>query len=166
MDNNGMGCAWGSGITIMIVVLAALAFGAPILDSGGLSWDNSATIARLNTQQATNLQDNITKRQESDNWHATAQQFAVAGAIVGVVAMQAWSATNMVKAWSARPHRPAQTVNVQITYAQAQRIAAQYIASVDGTLEQEEDGSWVVVSHRLRTVRTVASLLADGENSS
>ena len=44
------GCVWIGGIMAMVIILAALTFGAPLINSGGLSWDNSAAIARFNAK--------------------------------------------------------------------------------------------------------------------
>ena len=48
----------------------------------------------------------ITRRIESDNWHATAQQVAGVVGVVGVVGALAWATQRSVTAWAARPHRP------------------------------------------------------------
>ena len=50
MSDNGLGCVWIGGIMAMVILLAALTFGAPLINSGGLSWDNSAAIARFNAK--------------------------------------------------------------------------------------------------------------------
>ena len=107
MSDNGLGCVWIGGIMAMAILLAALTFGAPLINSGGLSWDNSAAIARFNAKVEIDRQREITRRIESDNWHATAQQVAIVVGVVGVVGALAWATQRSVTAWAARPHRPA-----------------------------------------------------------
>ena len=46
MSDNGLGCVWIGAIMTMVILLAALTFGAPLINSAGLSWDNSAAIIR------------------------------------------------------------------------------------------------------------------------
>ena len=106
MSDNGLGCVWIGGIMAIVILLAALTFGAPLINSGGLSWDNSAAIARFNTKVEIDRQREITRRIESDNWHATAQQVAIVAGVVGVVGALAWATQRSVTAWAARPHRP------------------------------------------------------------
>ena len=105
MSDNGLGCVWIGGIMAMVIPLAALTFGAPLINNGGLSWDNSAAIARFNAKVEVDRQREITRRIRSDNWHATAQQVAIVAGVVGVVGAIAWATQRSVTAWAARPHR-------------------------------------------------------------
>ena len=50
MSDNGSAASGSAAIMAMVILLAALTFGAPLINSGGLSWDNSAAIARFNAK--------------------------------------------------------------------------------------------------------------------
>lgn len=147
MSDNGLGCVWIGAIMAMMIILAALTFGAPLINSGGLSWDNSAAIIRSNNQVAINADNNATKRHESDNWHATAQQVAIVAGVVGVVGALAWATQRSVTAWAARPHRP--VVEHRQLAAPPQNIiivAKPWLSAMrDSDLENTPRG-WAVVS--------------------
>lgn len=150
MNDNGTGCLTTAGVAAVVILFAALAFGAPILSSAGLSWDNSAAIAR--EEQRTertriNAQRDVRVAEEQGE---TARQVAVALAVVGAFGAAAWATTRSVEAWAARPHRPQAQ-----TYPQLQPppqhiivMARPYMAAMRDArlLFDDEAGAWAVVS--------------------
>ena len=147
MSDNGLGCVWIGAIMTMVILLAALTFGAPLINSAGLSWDNSAAIIRSNNQVAINADNNATKRHESDNWHATAQQVAIVAGVVGVVSALAWATQRSVTAWAARPHRPvAEHRQLAAPPSHIVIVAKPWLSAMrDSDLEHTPRG-WAVVS--------------------
>ena len=128
----------------IVILLAALTFGAPLINSGGLSWDNSAAIARFNTKVEIDRQREITRRIESDNWHATAQQVAIVAGVVGVVGALAWATQRSVTAWAARPHRPVvEHRQLAAPPSHIVIVAKPWLSAMrDSDLERPRDGLW------------------------
>ncbi len=149
-DDNSLGCMWVGVLVVAAILFAALAFGAPNVDAFGLAWDNSAAIARTNAQIEMNRQDNITARLESENWHATAQQVAVVGGIVGVVALFGWTVQRIGVAWAARPHRPAPSPSQVIVMLAAPELEAAPEAYLG---YNEDNDTWAVVNPRTGSVK-------------
>lgn len=148
-DNNSGGCLAVALVMAVGVVLAGFAIGGPNIAAIGLSWDSSAAIARTNARVEMNLQDNITRRRDSDNWHATAQQVAMVAGAVGVVLAVGWAAQRSVTAWAARPHRSAAPPATIVMLA-----APTLAAAPEARLEwSEEDGAWVIVNDRTQTIK-------------
>ena len=147
MSDNGLGCVWVGAIMAMVILLAALTFGAPLINSGGLSWDNSAAIARFNAKVEVDRQHEITRRIESDNLHATAQQVAIVAGVVGVIGALAWATQRSVTAWAARPHRPvAEHRQLAAPPSHIIIVAKPWLSAMrDSDLENTPRG-WAVVS--------------------
>lgn len=160
-----MGCMWGAAIVILAVVLAAMAFGAPIINEGGLSWDNSLAQARFQAKVEVERQREITRRIESQNWHDTAGKIAVAAGVVGAMFAVGWAVSSSVAAWAARPHRAQpQQVHLRITYEQARRLAQPHLQALPGSrLEWVEGDGWSVVDDQLQIVKPLC--LTDSQYS-
>ena len=139
-DNGGCGTA-AAMLLLMAVLIGAIAFGAPIITGDGLSWDNSAAIARTNarleaerlrlaseTRQAIEREE--TARVISENMMTTLQWLAVVVGVVAVVGALGWTAQRSVEAWAARPHRP-QAPPQQIVMVARPFLMAQPDARVD-----------------------------------
>ena len=146
--NNNSGCTWVGALVAGIVLFAALAFGAPDVSSIGLSWDNSATIAReaQRTERA-----RIEARRDTElgaQRTEAVQGLAVVLAIVGSLAVAGWSVQRSVTAWAARPHRPAPPPQVVM-------LAAPYLAQMeDARMDYDaKAGAWVVYSPKSETVK-------------
>ncbi len=148
-DSNSLGCMWVVVLGVALILFASAAFGAPVVSSMGLAWDNSAAIARTNARVEMNRQDNITRLQESENWHETAQQAAVIGGVVGVVGLVVWAVQRSVTAWAARPHRPAAPPAVIVMLAAPELLAAPeaYLGY------REDDDTWAVINPRTGIVK-------------
>lgn len=168
-DNNGCGAGFAL-LAIMVVFIAAMAIGGPVITGGGLSWDSSAAINRTNArleqervrqaaETARVREREETARIMSDNMMVTIQWLAVAGVIVGGIAAAGWSVQRSVTAWAARPHRPvaAQRIEVRISYDQARLLAQPHLLAMpDARLEWVEEDDirgWAVVNDRLQIVR-------------
>lgn len=150
-DSNSLGWMWAVVLGVGLILFAALAFGAPLVSGDGLAWDNSAAIARTNARVEMNRQDNITARQESENWHATAQQAAVVGGIVGVIGLLGWTVQRSIAAWAARPHRPVAPAPSQVIVMLA---APELAAAPEAYLGYNEDNdTWAVVNPRTGSVK-------------
>lgn len=158
MTDNALGCMWAGVLAALLIVFASMALGAPIISGDGLAWDTSAAINREAQRTQRNLQDNLTRRRESDNWHATAQQWAVVAAAVGGLAALGWTVQRSVAAWAARPHRPVAPPATVVMLA-APTLQAEPQARLEWS---DEDGAWVIVNDRTMTVR----LLTDGQHRS
>ena len=149
-DSNSLGCMWVVVLGVALILFASAAFGAPVVSSMGLAWDNSAAIARTNARVEMNRQDNITRRQESENWHETAQQAAVIGGVVGVVGLVVWAVQRSVTAWAARPHRPAPAPPQVIVMLAAPELEA----APEAYLGYNDDNkTWAVVNPRTGIVK-------------
>lgn len=161
MNDNGTGCLTTAGVAAVVILFAALAFGAPILSSAGLSWDNSAAIAR--EEQRTertriNAQRDVRVAEEQGE---TARQVAIAVAVVGAFGAAAWATTRSVEAWAARPHRPQAQAYPQLQPPQHIIVMARpHLAAMrDARLVfDDQAGAWVVVSD----VTETAHYLTDG----
>lgn len=147
-DNNG--CLPAALVLALCVIIGGVLIGgAPNVAALGLSWDSSAAIARSDARVEMNREDNITKREQSENNRIVAERWATVVGVVGVVLALAWAAQRGIVAWAARPHRPAE-VPAMIMMLAAPELAAEPRAWVEWS---EEDGSWVIVNPRTETVK-------------
>lgn len=183
-SDNALGCLWVVGLAALLLLFAALAFGAPNIGADGLWWDNSAAIARTDARVEMNYQDNLTRRRESDNWHETTQIVGTTALQVAVICVGLWAAAKALPpifaslatafaAWAARPHRPAATnIHLRISYDQAQRLAQPHLLAMPGSRLEWIDGEyidgafvkgWAVVDDEREIVRPL--LLEDRQSN-
>ena len=154
-DNGGCGAAVAV-LAIGVVLAAALFIGGPVISEGGLSWDNSATIARenarleaerLRTQAETRqaMEREETARIMSDNMRDTMKWLVVGGVVVGAIGLAAWATQRSVAAWAERPHRPAaaQRIEVRISYEQARQLAQPHLLALPGSRLEYIPGEWI-----------------------
>jgi len=179
MDNENDGAIWRAFVlllAVLAIVVGVAACGAPVINSSGLSWDNSLWANReaqrtererlrlaAETRQAIEREE--TARIMSDNMMTTIQWLAVTGGIVGGLAVAGWATQRSVAAWAARPHRPVATnVNLRITYEQAQRLAQPHLLALPGSrLEWVDGDGWSVVSDELQIIKPL--LLEDRQRN-
>ncbi|MBP8292785.1 MAG: hypothetical protein KAX65_08425, partial [Caldilineaceae bacterium] len=89
-DNNGCGAGFAL-LAIMVVFIAAMAIGGPVITSGGLSWDNSSALTRERERtERARIQANRDVQIEEER-SETARQVAGALAIVGGIAVAGWT---------------------------------------------------------------------------
>ncbi|MBP8292650.1 MAG: hypothetical protein KAX65_07750 [Caldilineaceae bacterium] len=154
-DNNGCGAGFAL-LAIMVVFVVAMAIGGPVITGGGLSWDNSAAIARTNArleqerlrqaaETARVREREETARIMSDNMRDTMQWIVVGGVVVGAIGLAAWAIQRSVEAWAARPHRPAaaQRIEVRISYDQARLLAQPHLLALPGSTMEWIDGAFI-----------------------
>jgi hypothetical protein len=159
-DNNG--CIPGAALLGLVMLIATVVIGAPIVTGDGLTWDSSGVIARQNarleaerlrlaaeTRQAVEREE--TARIMSDNMMTTIQWLAVVGGVVGGLAVAGWATARSVEAWAARPHRPV----AALPPAQIIVMAQPYLAAMrDARLEYDAEAqAWVVYSDVTETVK-------------
>ena len=143
-------------LLVLAVTAGVAACGAPVINSTGLSWDNSLWSNReaqrtererlrlaAETRQA--LERERTAQIMSENMMATLQWLAVVGGAVGGLAIAGWTVQRSFAAWSARPHRNAgsQQIEVRISYEQAQRLAQPHLLALPGSRLEWIDGAFV-----------------------
>lgn len=163
MDSENDGAIWRAfllALSVLAIMIGVAACGAPIINSNGLSWDNSAVIsrhdARLEMERVRQAAETArvrereaTARAMSENMMVTLQWLAVVGGIVGGLAVAGWATARSVEAWAARPHRPAAAPQQIIVMAQP------YLAAMrDARLEYDAEAqAWVVYSDVTETVK-------------
>ena len=175
MDSDNDSAIWRTfflSICALAIVAGVAACGAPVINSSGLSWDNSIWTnaqnqrtererLRLNAETRQAIEREETARIMSDNMMLTIQWIAVSGSIVGALAIVGWTVQRSVAAWSVRPHRPQQQrIEVHLSYDDAVRLARPHLAALpDAQVEWIDDvdgehiGGWAVVSPSLRIVK-------------
>lgn len=174
MNSENDGGLWRAFMLLMLVLsimIGVAACGAPIINGSGLSWDNSIWTnaqnqrtererLRLNAETRQAIEREETARIMSDNMMLTIQWIAVGGSIVGALAIVGWTVQRSVAAWSVRPHRPQQRIEVHLSYDDAVRLARPHLAALpDAQVEWIDDvdgehiGGWAVVSRSLRIVK-------------
>jgi hypothetical protein len=147
--NNGLGCLWAGVLVVAAILFAALAFGAPNVGEFGLSWDNSAALAReAQRTERTRIEAARDIRLEEERGE-TARQVVGVLAIVGGIAVAGWTVQRSVTAWAARPHRPVAPPPVVVMLA-APTLAAEPQARLEWS---EDDSAWVIVNERTETVK-------------
>ncbi len=169
-DNNG--CIPGAALLGLVMLIATIVIGAPIVTGDGLSWDSSGVIARQNArleaervrqaaETARVREREATARIMSDNMMTTIQWLAVVGGVVGGLAVAGWATQRSVAAWAARPHRPAAPPPAQIIVMAAPYLESDRTARVE---QIEADGyrGWAVLYPR--TERFVPLQLTDGQH--
>ena len=164
MDSENDGAIWRAfllALSVLAITAGVAACGAPVINSSGLSWDNSAWINAQNEKtERERIQANRDIRIEEQRSETTQAFLEVAGKALIVVAIVFGMAKTLppivasiataFAAWAARPHRSAgvQQIEVRISYEQAQRLAQPHLAAlpaarlewIDG---EEIDGAWV-----------------------
>ena len=164
MNSHNDGAIWRAfllALSVLAIMIGVAACGAPIINSNGLSWDNSAWINReAQRTERERIQANRDIRIEAQRSETMQQFTTVAGQALIVAAIVfgmaktlppiVASLTTAFAAWAARPHRSAgvQQIEVRISYEQAQRLAQPHLAAlpaarlewIDG---EEIDGAWV-----------------------
>jgi hypothetical protein len=174
MENSDGGVGpflWISVVGVLLVgALLSGACGAPIIDSGGLSWDNSGWI---NAQNQKTERERINANRDirvAEEWNGTMQVVGTTTLQVAAICVGLWAASKtipaifasiatMFAAWAARPHRPAAPANitVNITYQQALAAARPILlAQPDARLEwvEEDDVTgWAIINERFGTLR-------------
>lgn len=175
MDSENDSAIWRTfwlAVLVLAITAGVAACGAPVLNSSGLSWDNSLWANReaqrtererlrlaAETRQAMEREE--TARIMSDNMMTTLQWLAVTGGIVGGLAVAGWATQRSVAAWAARPHRPAAPPPAQIIVMAAPYLESDRTARVE---QIEADGyrGWAVLYPR--TERFVPLQLTDGQH--
>ena len=170
MSDNA-GCIPGAALLGLVMLIATVVIGAPIVTGEGLSWDSSAVIsrhdARLEMERVRQAAETArvrereaTAREMSANMMVTLQWLAVVGGIVGALAVAGWATARSVEAWAARPHRPVaapQQIEVRMSFEQARLLAQPHLLAMpDARLEWVEEDDitgWAVVNDRLQIVR-------------
>lgn len=171
-DNNGCGAVVAV-LAIGVVLAAALFIGGPVITESGLSWDNSATIARENARlEAERLRTQAETRQAqereetarimSDNMRDTMQWLVVGGVVVGAIALAGWAVQRSVTAWAARPHRPVAQPPAQIIVMAAPYLESDRTARVE-RIEADGYRGWAVLYPR--TERFVPLQLTDSQRT-
>ncbi len=185
MDSNsdgGLGRAFMLLMLVLAIMIGVAACGAPIINGSGLSWDNSIWTnaqnqrtererLRLNAETRQAIEREETARIMSDNMMLTIQWIAVGGSIVGALAIVGWTVQRSVVAWSVRPHRPQQRIEVHLSYDDAMRLARPHLAAIpDASVEWVDDvdgnpvNSWAVVSPSMRLIKPLQLTDSQHEN--
>ena len=145
--NNGLGCMWIGVLVIAAILFAALAFGAPNVGEFGLSWDNSAALAReAQRTERTRIEANRDIRLEEERGETTRQVVGVL-AVLGGIAVAGWTIQRVAVAWAARPHRPAVQPPAQIVIMAAPMLEAEPTAFLDW-IDQDGYTGWGVKNPR------------------
>lgn len=174
MDSDNDSAIWRTfflSICALAIVAGVAACGAPVINSSGLSWDNSIW---------TTAQTERTKREQiqadrdvkvAQEWNATMQTVGTTALQVGAVCVGLWTASKALPAivasiagafaaWAARPHRPQQRIEVHLSYDDAMRLARPHLAAIpDASVEWVDDvdgnpvNSWAVVSPSMRLIK-------------
>lgn len=163
MENSDAGVGkflWLTTVTVLLAgAILAGGCGVPNVSGWGLTWDNSVAIERERTKASINQENNITARHESDNWHATAQEWGGVAMVVGVVLGIGWAFVRVAPhiaavfvAWSNRPHRPVAQPPQQIIVMAAPMLSAEPSATVEWVEEADYHG-WALVNPRAQTLQ-------------
>lgn len=179
-ENNNGGCLPVALLLVLGVVIAGFAIGAPNIGAIGLSWDNSAAIARANArleaerireqQETARVREREqTARVMSENMMITIQWLAVVGGVVGAIAVAGWATQRSVSAWAARPHRPvAPQITINMSYEDACRLAYPHMQALPGSYvtwaEEDDYQGWALIDDRLAILRPLQ--LTDSQHRS
>lgn len=166
MDRDNDSAIWRMfwlAVLVLAITAGVAACGAPVLNSSGLSWDNSLWANReaqrtererlrlaAETRQAMEREE--TARIMSDNMMTTLQWFVVGGVVVGAIGLAGWATQRSVAAWAARPHRPAAPPQQIIVMAHPHLMAQGPDARLEW-VEEDDYRGWAIVNDRLLTVR-------------
>jgi hypothetical protein len=142
---------WIGVLAVACILFAAFAFGAPNVGEFGLSWDNSAAIAReaglTDRARIEANRDIKLGEQRSEAAKTIVGTLAILG---GVVAL-GWSVQRIGVAYAARPHRPAVQPPAQIVIMAAPLLKAAPSATV-AWVERPDFTGWAVVNPRTETL--------------
>lgn len=159
-ESRGGGFPWLVVLAVVFVLAVAIGCGAPVVNGGGLSWDNSGWI---NAQNQKTARERIQANRDirvAEEWNGTMREVGTVVAQVGAVCVGLWAAAKTIPAifaslatafaaWAARPHRPAAPPPTIVMLA-----APTLAAAPEARLEwSEDDGAWVIVNDRTQTVK-------------
>lgn len=162
MDSENDGAIWRAfllALSVLAITVGVAACGAPVINSSGLSWDNSLwanrEAQRTERERIQANRDIRIEAQRSETMQAfleVAGKALIVGAIVFGLAKalppMVASLAAAFAAWAARPHRPVapppQIIVMAAPYLEAMR---------GGRLEYDPADGWMVVSDATQTVK-------------
>ncbi len=147
------GCALVAAL-VFAVVVAAVLFGAPIISGGGLTWDNSATLARIQSHERLERDRIAANVAEGERWHDTLRWLIVGAGTVFSLRFAVAGLRSLIDYWR---HRNDNLTRVQLAalpiLAQRPGSRLERIA-LDGKPER-----WYVVDDKAKQVVDIDHLL-------